>query len=157
MNGDRLYDVLRLVRPLHQHSAAAVELALADSDLSMPMRAIIERVHDDGPQTVPQIARALFITRQGVQRFVDEAKALGYLETRPNPEHRRSHLIAVTHAGRTAYEELHSAELARLDGFAADLDPQDIEACVRVLAHLTARVRALVDPAAPSLDKQEES
>lgn len=134
--GVRLYDVLRRIRPVHELSARAVSDGLADTDLTVPMRAVLERLHDDGPQPVPAIARSLFVTRQGVQALVDEAKRLGYVETRPNPSHRRSHLIVLTEAGHTAYESVHAAELVRLDRLATDLDPDDVEACVRVLDHL---------------------
>lgn len=141
--GADLYEVLRYIRPVHQLSARVVTAGLADGDVSMPLRAVIERVHDAGPQTVPQIARSLWITRQGVQRLVDEGKELGYLEARPNPEHKRSHLIAATEVGRAVYESLHGDELTRLDRIAAGLDTEDINACVRVLAHLVQELGAL--------------
>lgn len=143
--GAHLYDVLRRIRPVHELSARAVGAALADQDITVPMRAVLERLHDDGPQPVPAIARSLFVTRQGVQALVDEAKRLGYVETRPNPTHRRSHLIGLTAAGHTAYASLHDAELARLDRLAADLDPADIDACVRVLDHLVRGLTAGAD------------
>lgn len=135
-SGTHLYDVLRRIRPVHELSARAVTRGLAERDLSMPLRAVLERVHEDGPQPVPAIARSLFVTRQGVQALVDEAKALGYLEARPNPTHRRSHLIGLTPAGRAAYESVHAAELGRLDELAAGLSREDVAACVRVLDHL---------------------
>ncbi|WP_157087188.1 MarR family winged helix-turn-helix transcriptional regulator [Piscicoccus intestinalis] len=144
---ERLYEVLRHIRPVHQYSAHAVTDALRDRNVTMPMRAVLERLRDAGPQTVPQIGRSLWITRQGIQAIVDEARHLGYVETRPNPQHRRSHLVALTDSGRAAFDALHAAELTRLDAIAARLDPADIEACVRVLARLTDGLRAMVDPA----------
>ena len=141
-SGDLIYDVLRRIRPVHELSARAVSAALAGGDITMPIRAVLERLHDVGPQTVPAIARWLFVTRQGVQVVVDEAKRLGYVESQTNPEHRRSHLIALTPNGRTAYEQLHAGELATLDRISAHVDPDDVQACVRVLDHL---VRELGD------------
>lgn len=144
--GEALYDVLRRIRPVHELSARAVTAALAERDISMPMRAVLERLDDSGPQTVPAIARWLWVTRQGVQALVDEAKRLGYLESLPNPSHRRSHLISLTERGRTAYRSVHEAELATLDRIGAPLDGADIAACVRVLDHLVAELRAVVHP-----------
>ena len=69
-----LYELLRHVRPLHQHSAKAVAAALAERDVTMPMRAVLEQLAD-GPHTVPQIARALWLPRQVVQRLTDAAAA----------------------------------------------------------------------------------
>lgn len=135
-SGTDLYDVLRRIRPVHELSARAVTEALAGTGITMPMRAVLEQLHDAGPLTVPAIARRLFVTRQGVQVLVDEARRLGHVETRPNPQHRRSHLIALTERGRTAYEQIHTGELRTLDDVAAGLDPAEVAACVRVLDHL---------------------
>lgn len=134
--GDELYDVLRRIRPVHELSARAVADVLTGSDITVPMRAVLERLHDGGPQTVPAIAQTLLVTRQGVQGLVDEARRLGYVESRPNPRHRRSHLIALTERGRSSYERIHSQELTTLDRIGAELDPRDVRACVRVLDHL---------------------
>ncbi|MDV3221082.1 MarR family winged helix-turn-helix transcriptional regulator [Intrasporangium sp.] len=146
---ERLYEAIRHIRPVHQYSARAVATSLAAHDITMPMRAVIERLDEAGPQTVPQVARSLWITRQGVQRIVDDAKALGYVETRANPEHRRSHLVVLTESGRAAYAALHESELVTLDGIAAGVSEEDVEACIRVLSHLTHELRERFDTAAP--------
>src|SRR5215213_1959104 len=86
-----LYDVLRHVRPLHQYSAKAVADALAEHDVTMPMRAVLERLAD-APQTVPEVARSLWLPRQVVQRLADAAARLGYLRFVDNPAHRRSRI-----------------------------------------------------------------
>lgn len=140
--GESAYDVLRQVRPLHHYSARVVTAQLAGTDVSMAMRAVLELLLDGGPMTVPDLARAFFVARQGVQRIVDDAAAAGYVELRDNPAHRRSRLVAVTDAGRAFFEELHATELANLDRVAVDLDPDDLAACARVLAELSLRVRA---------------
>lgn len=135
-SSDDLYAVLQRIRPVHELSAEAVAVGLAGTEVSVPLRAVLERVHTTGPQTVPAIARSLYVTRQGVQTLVDRAKELGLVEARPNPEHRRSHLISLTEQGQRQFTELHGAELERLAGLAEELDPADVEACVRVLDRL---------------------
>jgi DNA-binding MarR family transcriptional regulator len=140
---EELYDAIRLIRPIHQLSAHVVTEQLAGRALSMPMRAVLEVLHFGGPQTVPQLGRALWITRQGIQRIVDEAKQLGYVETRANPGHRRSHLIALTQEGNATYRDVHDAELARIDRMAAPLSAEDLEATVRVLAHVVLELQAI--------------
>lgn len=131
-----LYAVLRRIRPVHELSARAVGAALEGTSLTVPLRAVLERVHSNGPQTVPAIARSLYVTRQGVQTLVDRAKELGLAQTSPNPEHRRSHLVSLTEEGERQFTDLHDAELERLSGLSQGLDPADVEACVRVLDHL---------------------
>lgn len=143
---ERLYDAIRYVRPIHQMSAQVVTSQLAGRAITMPMRAVLERLVVGGEQTVPQLARALWITRQGVQRIVDDAKELGYVEARSNPGHKRSHLITLTSRGRTAYEAIHAEELDRMDHIAAGVSSADIDACVRVLAHVAAELRAMAGP-----------
>jgi DNA-binding MarR family transcriptional regulator len=135
-----LYEVLRHVRPLHQYSAKAVADALAERDVTMPMRAVLERLAD-GAQTVPQVARALWLPRQVVQRLTDAAARLGYVTYTDNPAHRRSRLAELTGAGRRVFAEIHDDELASLRSLAGALDPADIAAAVRVIAALTAHAR----------------
>jgi DNA-binding MarR family transcriptional regulator len=142
---ERLYDILRHVRPLHQYSAAVVADALAERDVSMPMRAVLERL-TGGPQTVPQVARALWLPRQVVQRLTDAAAGLGYVRFADNPAHRRSRLAELTDAGRRVFAEIHDEELANLSTLADRLDPEDIEAAVRVVAALTAHARDQARP-----------
>jgi DNA-binding MarR family transcriptional regulator len=102
----------------------------------MGIRAVLERLDDQGPQTVPQIAAWLDVSRQAVQRVVDDAHALGYVDVRVNPTHRRSHLIALTPGGRDAFQRLHADELATLEMVAAEIDRTDLLTCARVLEHL---------------------
>jgi DNA-binding MarR family transcriptional regulator len=135
-----LYEVLRHVRPLHQYSAKAVADSLAERDVTMPMRAVLERLAD-GSQTVPQVARSLWLPRQVVQRLADSAAELGYVRFVANPAHRRSKLAELTDAGRRVFAEIHDAELADLRVLADRLDPADIAACVRVISALTAHTR----------------
>jgi DNA-binding MarR family transcriptional regulator len=135
-----LYEVLRHVRPLHQYAAKAVAGSLAEHDVTMPMRAVLERLAD-GPQTVPQVARSLWLPRQVVQRLADAAAGLGYLRYAENPAHRRSKLAELTEAGRRVFAEIHDDELADLQALADRLDPRDIKACVRVISALTTHTR----------------
>jgi len=141
--GEELYEAIRLIRPIHQLSAHVVTEQLAGHALTMPMRAVLETLHFGGPQTVPQLGRALWITRQGVQRIVDEAKQLGYVEARTNLGHKRSHLIALTEQGSQTYRDVHELELSRINRMAAPLPVEDLEATVRVLAHLVQELQAM--------------
>lgn len=149
MKSERLYEVLRHVRPLHQYSAHVVAAALEPAGISMPMRAVLERLADAGPLTVPQIARSLWIARQGVQKIVDEAKTLELVGARPNPQHKRSYLIELTERGHAVYDRIRADELVRLESLATGLDPSDIDAAIRVLGHLTRELRTMQDPNNP--------
>lgn len=69
------------------------------------------------PLPVAGIARAMGITRQGVQRIADVLVAAGLAEYRPNPAHRRAKLLAPTPAGYEAVRRInpdHAIMAARL-------------------------------------------
>jgi DNA-binding MarR family transcriptional regulator len=144
---ETLYDVIRHVRPLHQYLARAVADELQETNVTVAMRAVLEQVLDAGqPLSVPQLAQRLWLPRQAVQRVVDTARELGYVEARPNPGHRRSVLIAVTDAGREAFEAVHEREMEVLAAVAGDVAPADAAACLRVIARLTDGFRARTQP-----------
>ena len=145
-----LYAVIRHVRPLHRHLARAVEDRLEGTGVTVGMRAVLERLHDDGAQTVPQIARALLLPRQVVQRLVNAALELELVRAAPNPAHRRSSLIEPTPAGRVAFERIHAREAALLRDVAARMTRADIDACLRVIARLTEEFRRIAGDRAPS-------
>jgi DNA-binding MarR family transcriptional regulator len=53
--------------------------------------------------TVPEIARSMGLTRQGIQKRVNLLIGDGPVSTRANPTHQRSQLVELTVAGRAAY------------------------------------------------------
>lgn len=59
----------------------------------------LRRIHRDGPQTVPALARVRAVRRQTLQPIVDALAAEGLVELRPNPGHARSELVALTRRG----------------------------------------------------------
>ncbi|HVI92714.1 MAG TPA: MarR family winged helix-turn-helix transcriptional regulator [Anaeromyxobacter sp.] len=134
---DVLYAVIRHVRPLHRHLARAVEDQLEGTGITVGMRAVLERLHDDGAQAVPRIARALMLPRQVVQRLVNAALEIELVRAAPNPAHRRSALIELTPAGRRAIDRILAREAAVLRDVAARMARADVDACLRVIAQLT--------------------
>jgi DNA-binding MarR family transcriptional regulator len=139
--GALLYGVLRHVRPLTLNSARVVEAGLQRHGLTVGMRAVLEVLDEHGPATVPQVAAILDLQRQGVQRLVNELKARGHVEQQPNPQHRRSVLIALTASGRRAFEAVRTQELAELATLAPDCSAAEIRTTEKVLAALSADVR----------------
>jgi len=143
--GDAVYQVLARVRPLYQASGRAVDRTLRGTDLTVPLRAVLELLLDRGAMTVPQLAREFGVTRQSVQALVDAGVARGLVGLQDNPQHRRSRVVTATEHGRQAFTEVHRRELAALDRVTADLDAEDLARCARVLAVLTDRIRQLPD------------
>ncbi|WP_405999530.1 MarR family winged helix-turn-helix transcriptional regulator [Streptomyces sp. NBC_00829] len=89
------------------------------------------------PLPVAQIARAMGITRQSVQRIADLLVERGLAAYEPNPAHRRAKLVRPTEAGRAAIAEIgpgHAELAARL---AAALGPEQFAETVRILHQLS--------------------
>jgi DNA-binding MarR family transcriptional regulator len=67
--------------------------------------------------SVAHIARNMGLTRQAVQRLVNEMAADGLLRFEPNPHHRRAKLVLLTSRGQAAYD----AAMRRQGPWAANL------------------------------------
>ncbi|MBW7849402.1 MAG: MarR family transcriptional regulator [Rhodospirillales bacterium] len=59
---------------------------------------------DEGPQTVSGIARRMGLTRQSVQRTVNELARSGIVRMLENPDHKRAKLVDLAPAGRAALD-----------------------------------------------------
>lgn len=134
---EAVYAVIELVRPLFRHLLKAVEDHLEGTGLTVPKRAILERLLREGPRTVPQIAQSLVIQRQFTQVTVNELIAVGLVEPRHNAAHRRSPLIVLTRKGEEAIRSVLERERQVTAVVAGSLAPEDVETCRAVLARLT--------------------
>jgi DNA-binding MarR family transcriptional regulator len=139
--GFRLYEVLQQVRPLVLNSARVVETSVKPLGLTVGTRAVLEVLAETGPATVPAIAARLDLPRQGVQRHVNDLMAGRRVESRANPGHRRSVLIALTDAGSDLIRRINDEEQRHLSRMAAECTAQEIAAALKVLQALNRDVR----------------
>jgi DNA-binding MarR family transcriptional regulator len=133
---DRLAEVFDVVGPLYRRAQRKVEQDAPVHGLSVGVRAVMNLLREHGPMTVPQMGRAQALSRQFVQRMVNEAAARGLVETTANPVHKRSPLIRLTDEGAAAITALIAHERALLRQAGGDLTDADITACLRVLTRL---------------------
>ncbi|MGW9079303.1 MarR family winged helix-turn-helix transcriptional regulator [Streptomyces kronopolitis] len=138
-----LYGVIRRLWPLHRRVVRAVERELAGTGLTAGEHALLDALHSEGPRTVPQLARAMDLDRQPVQRWVNHAVELGLAVTAPNPAHRRSSLIRLTTEGAAAIRGVQRFESADLHRRLADLPAEDLRTALRVLDRLGEEFRHL--------------
>ncbi|GAA5021643.1 MarR family winged helix-turn-helix transcriptional regulator [Streptomyces siamensis] len=134
--GPRLMEVFALIGPLYRRVQRKIEQDAAGQDLSVGVRAVLDLLREHGPMTVPQMGRAQSISRQFVQRMVNDAAASGLVEAVPNPAHARSSLIRLTDSGGTTIEAVVAREHALLREAADDLTTADVDTCVRVLSRM---------------------
>ncbi|MEU2084826.1 MarR family winged helix-turn-helix transcriptional regulator [Streptomyces albus] len=135
---DRLAQVFSLVGPLYRRAHRKVEVTAPVEGLSVGVRAVLDLLREHGPMTVPRMGRAQALSRQFVQRMVNDAAAQGLVETVPNPAHRRSPLIRLTDTGSAALSALLEREHALLCQVGGGLTRTDVDGCVKVLSHMLA-------------------
>jgi DNA-binding MarR family transcriptional regulator len=129
----RLMEVFAHVGTLYRRVYRKIEQDAPAQGLSVGVRAVLDLLRDRGPMTVPQMSRAQALSRQFVQRMVNDAAATNLLEALPNPQHRRSPLIALTAAGSAAITAAAVREHALLRQVGGNLTDTDIDSCLRVL------------------------
>lgn len=89
------------------------------------------------PLPVSGVARAMGITRQGVQRVADLLVGRGLAEYVPNPAHRRAKLLAPTPAGRAAIDRIEPGHAALAARLARELGEEELAETVRVIERLS--------------------
>lgn len=118
---------------LHFHVAAASRALAGPDDLSNAQVSVLRSLGEHGPRTVPQLAAERAIARQPVQRMVDELADAGLVRSEPNPQHRRSRLIALTPAGRRGLDAMERRQSRRLAPAAGNLSESRLRAATNTL------------------------
>ncbi|MEJ2885460.1 MarR family winged helix-turn-helix transcriptional regulator [Actinomycetospora aeridis] len=138
--GARLAAVFDVLGPLYRRGVRAVE---QEGGMPVGVRAVLDALAGCGAATVPTVptlARTLSLSRQFVQRSVDDAAERGWVRTRENPAHRRSVLVELTDAGVEVLSDVRDGERRELGALEEGLDPDDLDACLRVLRALSTRL-----------------
>jgi DNA-binding MarR family transcriptional regulator len=124
------------VRRTHNALAAVVDDLHAERAIPVRLRAALEYLERHGPATVPEIARARGVTRQHIQTTVNELLDRSLVEYRPNPHHRRSHLVALTNSGAETIAAMQTAERGALEPSLPDWDRADLVSATATLRSL---------------------
>lgn len=85
------------------------------------------------PQTAPQIATAMGVTRQGVQKQLNLAVTEGMIELHPNPRHQRSPLNALTAKGQAAYDDAMALQCVWAKSLGQGLPLSELQSAKQVL------------------------
>lgn len=124
------YEVIWLIRRLFRTMAQVADGYLAAHGLSAADRAVLEFLYPEEALSVPEIASRYQVSRQHVQVTVNVLLEDGFLETRANPRHKRSPLIALTYVGRELFAKIRDIEAEIIDALFVDIPSDDIE-CTR--------------------------
>jgi len=97
----------RLEALLVEVNGLANRLKSTDPHATLPSAscAALQLLQRHGPQTVPQIARARFSSRQNIQILINRLQEEGLVEFVTNPDHKRSALVRLTPRGQSIIAE----------------------------------------------------
>ena len=122
-------------------------LLLAEGDrLSAPAGQTSARwqvmgVIDHGALTVSQVARAMGLRRQSVQRTADLLVADGVAEYLDNPADRRAKLLALTPEGRRALRKIERAQFEWARNHGGAIGRESLESAADALEETIAQLR----------------
>jgi len=132
--------------PLHEGLEAllmevnglANRLKATDPRVAIPSasRAALQVLQRCGPQTVPQIARARFSSRQNIQILINRLKDEGLVELIPNPDHKRSALVRLTNRGQDAIAHATQEEARLSNDLLPAFSPSELSVATDVLNKL---------------------
>lgn len=132
---DLMLEVFRLNGALLRHGAALTAPLGQTQARWQVIGAVAEAT-----RTVPQIARRMGMTRQGVQRVTDLLVDEGIIALVRNPDHVRSPLLRLTPKGRQLEQKLGNGGARWSESMAAGMSARDLEKAVTVIRDVVRRL-----------------
>lgn len=90
--------------------------------------------------TVAQIARRMGLARQGVQRIVNDLVDLGLVTLKPNLDHKRAPLVALTKTGKEIMEEVNTVQAEWVNELTKGFSEQQISEALNLMATVRKRI-----------------
>ncbi len=135
-NESAIYRLILETRQLFHVLAQASSELNREAGITASMRAVMETLYPNAELTVPAIARRKNVTRQHIQQIVNELLRLGQAETRENPSHKRSQLIALSPTGVEQFKQVLTREKKVLQLLAQEFDADQIATASETLGSL---------------------
>ena len=110
MGTSTLYQLIWQTRRLFQRLRTTSDELLDGTGINASQRAVLEFLHQQQPQTVPQIALGKLVSRQHIQTVVNDLLIHELIETVENPTHKRSPLIQLTSTGTKLFNTIQKKE-----------------------------------------------
>ena len=99
----------------------------------------------DGPITVADIGRKMGLSRQNVQRIANRLKEDGFIETSPNPAHRRAKLYFLTDLGKESMKEITWRQEQWVNHMSEDMDLTDMKKALAMMIDCRKRVQSSLE------------
>jgi DNA-binding MarR family transcriptional regulator len=94
-----------------------------------------------GRFSVAQVARALGLARQGVQRLADLLESEGLARYADNPAHLRAKLLTLTPKGRAALAAIQARQSVWANALGAEFSVRDLSAATAMLNRILAALK----------------
>jgi len=94
----------------------------------------------DEPRPVAWVAQDMGLSRQAVQRIVNDLQKAGLVELQPNPRHARAKLVLLTKEGQRCLAQAAERQANWVEELAKDLAPADIENAVALIKATSSRL-----------------
>jgi DNA-binding MarR family transcriptional regulator len=94
---------------------------------------------------VAHIARNMGLSRQAVQRLVNEMAMQDLVRFTPNPHHQRAKLVLMTAKGRAVFDAAMNRQRPWADHLASGLSSQEVCTALRVLQNLRSKLQSQND------------
>jgi DNA-binding MarR family transcriptional regulator len=92
------------------------------------------------PQTVPQIARSMGLTRQAVQRLVDAMHENELLLFNENPDHKRAKLISLSKFGKAVFSKMDEKQSRWAMKYSVGITKAELETTLSVLKRISGSI-----------------
>jgi MarR family transcriptional regulator for hemolysin len=113
---------------------------LADGGATFASWTVLAALNARGPVIQKDLAKSLDMIGPSIVERIEQA---GLVARSVVPEDRRASLVSVTDEGRELFARLHGVMQATEAALTDGLDPREVQAARRVLAHVAKRARTL--------------
>lgn len=107
-----------------------------DLQITTAHRAVIEFIAIEGESTVPMIAEQRSVSRQAIQKTVNQLLEMEFVTTIENPEHKRSQLISLTSDGEKLFKTITRREKLILNRICKNINSVELKSANKVLEKL---------------------
>ncbi len=135
--------VIDATRALFHRLGATADQVHRGAGVTAGLRGVLQDLYQNGPRTVPDMARARPVSRQHIQVLVNRLLERGAVELLPNPAHARSKLVALTDVGMASFDAIRHREAGVLERLPVEVGADELGESAKVLR---ARQAAFEDP-----------
>lgn len=132
-------DALGRAYALAEHLSASLQSGNRDVGLTTARTRALLCVLENPPMTQRDLAASLRCSTRQVTALVDALEKTGHVRRDPHPSDRRAHLVALTDRGRRDADRIRGLRATTAQRLFDGVDPQDLDAFVRVADTLIER------------------